>query len=44
MATPLDGPDRDRMWAELKRHYPFFADHEAAAPRTIPVVELTRAG
>lgn len=44
MATPLAGDDRTRMWAELKRHYPFFADHEAATTRTIPVVELTRAG
>ena len=32
------------MWAELKERYPFFADHEVkAAPRTIPVVALTRA-
>lgn len=44
VATPLTGDDRDRMWAELKRHYPFFADHEASTPRTIPVVEITRIG
>jgi hypothetical protein len=32
------------VWAELKERYPFFADHEVkAAPRTIPVVALTRA-
>ena len=30
------------MWTELKRRYPFFADHEAAATRTIPVVAITR--
>jgi len=44
LATPTEGPDRERVWAELKRLYPFFADHEVkAAPRTIPVVALTRA-
>jgi hypothetical protein len=26
----------------LKEQYPFFADHEATAGRTIPVVALTR--
>jgi F420H(2)-dependent quinone reductase len=43
VATPLAGTERDRVWAELKRLYPFFADHEAATTRTIPVVALTRA-
>ena len=42
MATPLAGVERDRAWTELKRLYPFFADHEAATTRTIPVVALTR--
>ena len=41
-ATPLQGAERDRVWAELKRHYPFFADHEAGTARTIPVVAITR--
>jgi hypothetical protein len=30
------------VWAMLKENYPFFAEHEANAGRTIPVVELTR--
>jgi deazaflavin-dependent oxidoreductase (nitroreductase family) len=41
-ATPLQGAERERVWAELKRHYPFFADHEAGTARTIPVVAITR--
>jgi deazaflavin-dependent oxidoreductase (nitroreductase family) len=44
MATPLAGAQRDRVWAELKLRYPFFAEHEAATTRTIPVVAITRAG
>jgi deazaflavin-dependent oxidoreductase (nitroreductase family) len=44
IATPTEGADRERVWTEIKRLYPFFADHEAkAAPREIPVVALTRA-
>ena len=44
LATTTEGTDRERVWAELKERYPFFADHEVkAAPRTIPVVALTRA-
>ena len=44
LATTTEGADRERVWAELKERYPFFADHEVkAAPRTIPVVALTRA-
>ncbi len=43
LAVPADGQDRDRLWAMIKETYPFFADHEAKAGRTIPVVELTRA-
>lgn len=42
-ATPTEGADRDRVWTELKAAYPFFADHEQATTRTIPVVALTRA-
>lgn len=41
IATPLAGAELDRVWAEVKRTYPFFADHEVAASgRTIPVVDL----
>ena len=28
VATPLEGEERDRLWAMLKQTYPFFADHE----------------
>ncbi len=43
-ADPLEGPDRDELWARIVPLYPFFAAHEkAAAPRVIPVVELRRA-
>jgi len=44
VASPLTGAERDRVWAELKAAYPFFADHEKATERTIPVVALTRLG
>jgi deazaflavin-dependent oxidoreductase (nitroreductase family) len=44
LAVATEGTDRERVWAEIKERYPFFADHEVkAAPRTIPVVALTRA-
>ena len=44
LAATTEGADRERVWAELKERYPFFADHEVqSAPRTIPVVALTRA-
>lgn len=42
-AAPTVGVDRDRVWAELKEHYPFFAEHERKTDREIPVVALTRA-
>jgi deazaflavin-dependent oxidoreductase (nitroreductase family) len=41
-ATTVDGAEREPVWTMLKAHYPFFADHEAATDRTIPVVALTR--
>ena len=44
LAVATEGADRERVRAEIKELYPFFADHEVkAAPRTIPVVALTRA-
>ena len=43
IATPTEGADRGRIWSLLKERYPFFADHEKATTRTIPVVALTRA-
>jgi deazaflavin-dependent oxidoreductase (nitroreductase family) len=42
-ATPLDGDDYDRSWAEIKNRYPFFTEHEQRAGRRIPVVALTKA-
>jgi deazaflavin-dependent oxidoreductase (nitroreductase family) len=42
-AVPVTGAERERLWAELKEQYPFFAEHEAMMERTIPVVALTRA-
>jgi deazaflavin-dependent oxidoreductase (nitroreductase family) len=44
VARPLEGEERERAWATITRLYPFFADHQEKAGRTIPVVELTRAG
>ncbi len=43
VATPLAGAEQTRLWAMLKQTYPFFADHEAATARTIPVIALTKA-
>ena len=42
IASVLTGADRDRSWTILKETYPFFAEHEQQAGRTIPVVALTR--
>ena len=42
-ATPTTGPDRDRVWSEIKATYPFFVDHEQKTTREIPVVALSRA-
>jgi deazaflavin-dependent oxidoreductase (nitroreductase family) len=42
LATVLSGADRERQWAMLKETYPFFAEHEQTAGRTIPVVALSR--
>jgi deazaflavin-dependent oxidoreductase (nitroreductase family) len=42
LATVLAGAEREQKWAVLTEAYPFFADHERQAGRTIPVVALTR--
>jgi deazaflavin-dependent oxidoreductase (nitroreductase family) len=42
VAAPTTGERYDRVWATLKERYPFFAEHEVKAGRTIPVVALTR--
>lgn len=41
-AAALTGADYERMWAELTRLYPFFADHARQTSRTIPIVGLQR--
>ena len=42
VATPLTGAERAQVWTMLKQTYPFFADHEAAITRVIPVIALTK--
>jgi deazaflavin-dependent oxidoreductase (nitroreductase family) len=42
LATPLTGPERDRIFALQKEKMPAFAGYEKATSRVIPVVELRR--
>lgn len=42
IATPVTGPERDRIWEEQKIKMPGFADYEKSTDRIIPVVELRR--
>jgi F420H(2)-dependent quinone reductase len=42
-ARVLAGEEREQVWAALTRRYPFFAEHAARTPRTIPVIALARA-
>jgi deazaflavin-dependent oxidoreductase (nitroreductase family) len=44
VARPLEGDERERAWETITGLYPFFAAHQQKAGRTIPVVELRRAG
>jgi deazaflavin-dependent oxidoreductase (nitroreductase family) len=39
-ATPLEGSERDRIYAEQARLVPGFAEYEAKTERVIPVVAL----
>jgi F420H(2)-dependent quinone reductase len=41
-AVVTEGEERDRLFAGTIERYPFFADHQAAVTRTIPVVALLR--
>jgi len=41
-ATPVTGPERDRLYAEQAARYPGFSRYEAMTTRVIPVVRLTR--
>lgn len=40
-AALTEGADRDRLWQRQLRHTPYFADFQARAGRSIPVVALT---
>lgn len=40
-ARALNADEREPVWELLTGNYPFFADHQAKAGRTIPVVALT---
>ena len=42
-ARPLEGEERDRIYAEQARRYPGFAEYQQKTERVIPVVELVRA-
>jgi len=41
-ATPLQGAERDEMYARQAALYPGFAEYERQTTRVIPVVALTR--
>ncbi|MBV9578683.1 MAG: nitroreductase family deazaflavin-dependent oxidoreductase [Chloroflexi bacterium] len=41
-ATPLSGPERDRLFAMQKEAMPVFADYETRTQRVIPVIALER--
>jgi deazaflavin-dependent oxidoreductase (nitroreductase family) len=43
-ATVAARAERDRVYAEMSRRHPEFADYERATPRVIPVVRVERAG
>lgn len=38
----LDGPERDRLWAQHVAALPWFADYPAQTGRIIPMVRLSR--
>ncbi len=42
VASRVEGPERDRIYAEQAEVFPGFADYEKATDRVIPVVELRR--
>ncbi len=42
VATPITGPERDRLFAAQVERMPGFGDYEKATERVIPVVELRR--
>lgn len=42
-AHPVEGAERDRLYAEQASRYPGFAEYQANTDRVIPVVALVRA-
>ncbi|MEY9212107.1 nitroreductase family deazaflavin-dependent oxidoreductase [Thermobifida halotolerans] len=42
IAVPLEGAERDRLFAEIVRRDPGYGDYQARTGRTIPVVALER--
>jgi F420H(2)-dependent quinone reductase len=42
IAVVATGAERYRLFDEVSRRYPFFADHQAGVTRQIPVVALDR--
>ena len=43
-ATPIEGPERDRLYAEQVERVPGFGEYQEKTDRVIPVVALTRVG
>ena len=41
-AVVTKGAERERLWADITRDYPFFVEHQARVTRRIPVVALER--
>jgi deazaflavin-dependent oxidoreductase (nitroreductase family) len=39
-ATVLAGDERERVWAQSAREFPFLNDHQARTQRVIPVIAL----
>ncbi|MET8687635.1 nitroreductase/quinone reductase family protein [Streptomyces sp. NPDC004732] len=44
LATPVDAGEHDELWRRQIERDPNFAEFRERAPRTIPVIALTRAG
>jgi deazaflavin-dependent oxidoreductase (nitroreductase family) len=42
VATPVVGPERDRIYAAHAENFPGFAEYQKGTDRVIPVVELRR--
>jgi deazaflavin-dependent oxidoreductase (nitroreductase family) len=41
-ATVLTGEERERVWTQSARRFPFLNDHQARTKRVIPVIALER--